>query len=245
MNPPATPVLETRRLSVTYGRRCALQPTDLAVWPGEAVAIVGRNGSGKSSLLRALCGIEPAARGEVVLHAESCHHTARTVEVAYVPQRSEARWDLPFSVGQVVAAGRIRNRWWRRGSRGDRDAVGTALAAVGLDDLGDRAVSELSGGQAQRVLLARALVQQPDVLLMDEPLAGLDLETVDTVLALIQRLTGRDLAVCCVLHEVDIARGSFSRVVALSGGAVVADGPAASVLDADGIESIFLRRVAV
>jgi ABC-type cobalamin/Fe3+-siderophores transport system ATPase subunit len=123
--------------------------------------------------------------------------------------------------------------------------VDTALAAVGLHDLGDRAVSELSGGQAQRVLLARALVQQPDVLLMDEPLAGLDLETVDTVLALIQRLTVGDLAVCCVLHEVDIARGSFSRVVALSGGAVVADGPAASVLDADGIESIFLRRVAV
>ena len=245
MNGPATPVLEAHRLSVTYGRRCALQPTDLAVWPGESVAIVGRNGSGKSSLLRALSGIEPAARGEVVLHAESCHHIARSVEVAYVPQRSEARWDLPFTAGQVVAAGCLRNRWWRRGSHADRAAVSAALAAVGLADLADRAVSELSGGQAQRVLLARALAQQPDVLLMDEPLTGLDLETVDTVLTLVHTLTDGNMAVCCVLHEVDIARESFSRVIALCGGAVVADGPAAGVLDAHGVESIFLRRVAV
>lgn len=238
------PVIETASLAVSYGPRLGLRSTDFDVWPGESVAIVGRNGSGKSSLLRALCGIEPAARGEVILHAESCHHRKTTVQIAYVPQRSEARWDLPFAVGDVVAAGRPRPHWWRRPSRGDREAVQSALADVGLAGFARRSVRELSGGQAQRVLLARALVQEPDVMLMDEPFAGLDVETIDMVLGLIDRMVAQGAAVCCVLHEIDIARSVFDRVVALADGAVVADGRSADVLDARGVERIFTGRPA-
>ena len=238
------PLIETRALTVTYGERRAVRPTDLAVAPGESVALVGRNGSGKSSLLRALSGLEPSAGGQVILHAEACHHRRTTVEIAYVPQRSQARWDLPFTVGEVVAAGQQCRGWWRRPTREDRDAVGAALAAVGLENLASRPVTELSGGQAQRVLLARALVQRPDIMIMDEPLAGLDLSTVDAVVELLRQFISRGGAVCCALHEIDIARTAFSRAIALVDGTVVADGATAEVLDSAGVDRIFTRRAA-
>ena len=235
------PVIATRALTVSYGQRCALHAIDLDLWAGQSVAIVGRNGSGKSSLLRALCAQEPAARGEVILHAEGCHHRRTTVEIAYIPQRSGARWDLSFSVGDVVAAGR-RRAWWRRPGRADRAAVDDALEAVGLGELANRSVTELSGGQAQRVLLARALIQRPDVMIMDEPFAGLDLSTVDAVVALLARLVDDGTSVCCALHEIDIARSAFTRTIALADGRVVADGATETVLDAAGVERIFTRR---
>ena len=234
-------VISARALAVTYGQRSALHPTDLDITAGESVAIVGRNGSGKSSLLRALCGLEPAARGEVVLHSEGCHHRRIGIEIAYVPQRSGARWELPFSVGEVVATGQ-RRAWWRRPGSADRSAVDEALSAVGLTGLASRSVTELSGGQAQRVLLARALIQQPDVMIMDEPFAGLDLATVDAVILLLARLVESGTAVCCALHELDIARSAFTRAIALADGKVVADGASETILVSDGVEHIFTQR---
>ena len=113
-----------------------------------------------------------------------------------------------------------------------------------MADLADRTVNTLSSGQAQRVMLARALVQQPDIMIMDEPLTGLDVESVDLVVRLLTRLVDDGMAVCCALHEVDIARSAFKRTVALFDGAVVADGVSSEVLNAHGIERIFTRRAA-
>lgn len=238
-----TPLIETRALTVTYGERQALKPTDLTVAAGESLAVVGHNGSGKSSLLRALAGLEPSAGGDVLLHAQACHHRRTRVEIAYVPQRSQARWDLPFTVGDVVAAGRPHRWWWQRPSRGDRDAVAASLAAVGLSNLAKRPVTELSGGQAQRVLLARALVQQPDIMILDEPLTGLDLTTADTVMELLGAFTRTGGTLMCALHEIDVARTAFTKTVALVQGTVVADGVTADVLSTEGIDRIFTRRV--
>lgn len=237
-----TPLLETRALAVTYGERRALTPTDLTVAAGESLAVVGHNGSGKSSLLRALAGLEPAAGGEVILHAEACHHRRTTVEIAYVPQRSHARWDLPFTVSDVVAAGRPHRWWWQRPSRTDRDAVTTALAAVGMASLAKRPVTELSGGQAQRVLLARALAQQPDIMILDEPLTGLDLTTADALMNLLGAFTRAGGTLMCALHEIDVARTSFTKTVALVRGTVVANGATTDVLSTDGADRIFARR---
>ncbi|WP_396911879.1 metal ABC transporter ATP-binding protein [Mycolicibacterium sp.] len=236
------PLVETRALTVTYGNRRALQPTALSVGAGESVALVGHNGSGKSSLLRALAGLEPAAGGEVILHAEACHHRRTTVEVAYVPQRSLARWDLPLTVAEVVATGRRHRLWWQRPDHGDRESIAAALEAVGMSDLSNRPVTALSGGQAQRVLLARALAQRPDMMIMDEPLTGLDLSTVDAVIALLGRFVDEGGTLCCALHEIDIARTSFDRTIALAAGRIVADGPTGKVLDAEGIDRLFTRR---
>ncbi|WP_018598750.1 metal ABC transporter ATP-binding protein [Mycobacterium sp. 155] len=236
------PLIETRALTVTYGERQALKPTDLTVAPGESLAVVGHNGSGKSSLLRALAGLEPSAGGEVILHAEACHHRRTTIEIAYVPQRSHARWDLPFTIGDVVAAGRPHRWWWQRPGRRDRDAVAAALAAVDLSNLAKRPVTELSGGQAQRVLLARALVQQPDIMILDEPLTGLDLTTAEAVMELLGAFTRAGGALVCALHEIDVARTSFTKTVALAQGTVLAGGVTAEVLSTEGVDHIFTRR---
>jgi len=238
------PIIETRSLTVTYGEHRALLATDLTVAGGESVAVVGHNGSGKSSLLRALAGLEPSAGGEVILHAAACHHRRPTVEIAYVPQRSQARWDLPVTVGEVVAAGRPHRWWWQRPDERDRHAVQAALTAVGLSAVLKRPVTELSGGQAQRVLLARALVQQPDIMVMDEPLTGLDMTTVDAILEMLESFTRAGGALICALHEIDIARAAFTRSIALMAGTVIADGISSEVLDSHGIERIFARRAA-
>jgi ABC-type Mn2+/Zn2+ transport system ATPase subunit len=234
-------MIETRGLAVTYGGRCALQPLDLRIPAGESVAVVGRNGSGKSSLLRALSGLERAARGEVILHARSCEHHRNSIEIAYIPQRSAARWELPFAVADVVAAG-VRRAWWRRRGPSDRAAVAAALSAVGLDGMDTRPVTELSGGQAQRVLIARALVQQPNLVIMDEPFAGLDTATVQAVTELLESFVADGNSVCCALHELDIARSTFSRTVALTDGLIVDDGPSSKVLDVAGVERIFTTK---
>lgn len=239
----AAPVLEVRGLTVRYGRRAAVEGVDLAVTAGEAVALVGRNGAGKSSLLRAIAGVAPGD-GLVVLHGRECHHRRPQVALAYVPQRSTARWDFPLTVRDAVLAGRHRTRRpLRRFSRADRGAAGAALARLGVAELAGTPVGALSGGQAQRVLLARALAQEPDVLLLDEPFAGLDERSREVLLGALEHLCRDGLALLCALHELDVARATFPRTVALNR-RVVADGPSASVLDAAGVERLFLSGAA-
>lgn len=225
-------------MTVHYGRRCALRDVSLALDRGEAVALVGLNGAGKSTLMRMLAGLQPG-QGVVQVHPAHCHHRPRAAPVAYVAQRSTARWDLPMTVLDVVLAGR---HLFRRCGRGfgpkDVAAAVTALDRLGVADLRRRPVGELSGGQAQRVLLARALAQEPDVLLLDEPLAGLDAAASEALIDTLDGMVTAGLAVLCALHELHVARAAFSRTVALARGRVVGDGPSADVLGAGGLERL-------
>jgi ABC-type Mn2+/Zn2+ transport system ATPase subunit len=241
--PPSPPAIETIGLNVTYGRHEAVRDVSIVVAAGEAVALVGRNGAGKSSLLRAVSGLENAT-GRVVVHGQHCHHRTTLAPVAYVPQRSTARWDLPLTVSEVVVAGcRARGGRWRRPSPDDRGQVRMSLRTFGIEDLHDRTVGALSGGQAQRVLLARAFVQRPRVLLLDEPFAGLDSASADSLSQAIGELCANGMTVLCAMHELAIARSVFPRTIALDR-AVIADGPTGEVLAAEGIERIFVTRPA-
>jgi ABC-type Mn2+/Zn2+ transport system ATPase subunit len=219
-------------LTVRYGRVTAIEDVDLTLAAGELVALTGRNGAGKSTLLRALAGLT-RYEGTVTRHAAACHHRCPEVRVAYVPQRAAPRWDLPISVRQAVATGRLSpRRWWRRPDTADRQAIELALSQMDLHLLADRPVGHLSGGQAQRLLLARALAQEPDVLLLDEPCDGLDAASVRGLLATLTRLAAGGIAVCCALHELHLAQDLFDRAVVIDRG-VLADGRATEVLSAD------------
>jgi manganese/iron transport system ATP-binding protein len=224
-------VLVTRGLAVHYGQKIALRDVDLNVKTGEMVALVGRNGAGKSSLLSALAG---ACR----YHGD-LNWRLRDGEIAYVPQRAHPRWDMPLSVRQVVGSGRLRGRrWWRRPDAQDRIAVVDALDRMGLTDLANRPVQRLSGGQAQRVLLARALAQQPKALLLDEPYDGLDKTTVTALNAQLAGLSARGVAVIAAVHELAVVRDTYQRVVALDGH-VIADGNPDEVFSPAGLGRLF------
>jgi len=221
--------LVTRGLSVHYGVHVALRNVDLAVGRGELLALVGRNGAGKSSLLSALAGVCP------------CHGTVdwSAAPVAYVAQRATPRWEMPLEVRQVVATGCLRGRrWWQRPTPADQRRVAAALERLDLSGLARRPVRTLSGGQAQRVLLARALAQRPRVLLLDEPYGGLDEVSVDVLNTALTDLAATGVAVIAAVHELGVVRRTFQRVVALDG-RVVADGSPAEVFSPRGLTRLF------
>jgi manganese/iron transport system ATP-binding protein len=213
--------LHARALGVRYGSSIALEEVSVRLHPGERVALVGPNGAGKSSLLRALLGLVPHT-GQVLLG-----------DVAFVPQRQDIDLDFPITVAQVVAMGR------RRLGR-DRRAVARALARVGLDGLERRSLSTLSGGQAQRVFIARALAQEAGVLLLDEPLTGVDAATTQSLLELFARLAGDGAALLVSTHDLELVRRAFARCIALNR-RIVGDGDPGDVLGPAGLERLFVH----
>jgi len=228
------PALQTRGLDVSYGWVVAARDVSLAVDPGELVALVGPNGAGKSSVLHAILG-HVAHSGDVVLHGRSCGRRHRT-DVAFVPQRQAVELDFPITVAQVVACGRRPFvRFARRPGREDRQAIAQALSRVGLDGLEHRPIGELSGGQAQRVFIARAIAQQADVLLLDEPLTGVDAPTARSLLELFCVLCDSGAAIVVTTHDLGLVRERFGRCVALNQ-TVVGDGDPRDVLGPAGLE---------
>jgi zinc transport system ATP-binding protein len=218
-------VIETRGASVLLGGRPVLRVVDLVVGAGEMVAVLGANGSGKSTLVRSVLGLVPLRRGTTTLFGTSVDTFTDWRRVGFVPQRTTATGGVPASVREVVASGRLaRRRPLVPMRRADKDAVRRALDAV---DLGDRAgdrVSQLSGGQHQRVLIARALAGEPDLLVLDEPTAGVDLTTQQALADLLGRLVASGTAVVMVAHELGPLDPLVDRTVVLRDGRKVYDG---------------------
>ena len=213
------PVLDVRGCTAGYGAAPVVHDVDLRVAAGECVALLGGNGSGKTTLLRAVLGLADVLAGRI---------DVRAATVGYVPQRHTVAPTVPATVGEVVASGYLpltgplrRLRPARR--RLERDAVDRALAAVGLEESARRPVAELSGGQQRRVLLARALTTDPDLLLLDEPTAGVDEASRRLVDAALASARTAGAAVVVVTHELAALRGAVTRTVALSAGRVVAE----------------------
>lgn len=231
------PALQVRGLGVTYGATVAARDVWLAADPGELVALVGPNGAGKSSVLHAILG-HIAHSGDVVLHGRSCGRRRRT-DVAFVAQRQTVELEFPITVAQVVACGRRPFQRFGRGpGREDRQAVARALSQVGMDGLERRPIGELSGGQAQRVFIARAIAQQADVLLLDEPLTGVDAPTAQSLLELFGVLCDAGAAIVVTSHDLGLVRARFERCIALNE-TVVADGDPRDVLGPAGLERMF------
>ena len=220
----ARPVLEADDLSVALGGLPVLRGIDLRLPPGEVVSLLGGNGSGKSTLVRALLGLLPHQRGEVRLFGIPVGRFREWSRIGYVPQRSGVALSNA-KVSEVVAAGRLsQRRPFRPAGSADRQAVVRALETVDLTDRARQEVRRLSGGQQQRVLIARALAGDPELLVLDEPTAGVDLEHQRVLAGVLGRLSERGTAVLVVLHEVGALASLIDRAVVLRDGRVVHDG---------------------
>jgi ABC-type Mn2+/Zn2+ transport system ATPase subunit len=210
-------------LALGYRDQAVLRDVSLTVRPGEFWCWIGPNGCGKSTLLRGLLGLLPPLAGTLTL----APHLADHARIGYVPQRGELSDALPITVRELVTLGLVRSHVPRTERE---DAVRSALARTGLTDLRARSFWSLSGGQRQRALLARALVREPELLLLDEPTEGLDVATHEallTTLAALRRL--RRIALVVVTHRHEIARAHADHVARFADGGVVA-GPRAEVL---------------
>jgi manganese/iron transport system ATP-binding protein len=211
---PDQPILDIRHLSAVYAGRIALENITFHLHVGERVAVVGPNGAGKSTLFKVVAGVMPPTTGEVNI---SGYSPRGHICIAYVPQRSQVDWRFPASVADVVMMGRIGQvgffRWPRRS---DWDTVHDALREVDMESMANRQIGELSGGQQQRTFLARALAQEAELVLMDEPLNGLDTPSQEAILVLLDKLREQKITVMVATHDLGQAASHFDRVMLLN-----------------------------
>ncbi|MFN4038771.1 MAG: ABC transporter ATP-binding protein [Erythrobacter sp.] len=213
-------MLAAENLGLMRGGRQVVAGVSARLAPGEITAIVGPNGAGKSSLLLALAGLLPEQSGHVTLEGGALANLGprqRARRIGYLPQTPDIAWDV--AAEKLVALGRLPH-----GDEG-REAVERAVSALALQPLRDRPVSQLSGGERARVLLARVLAGEPSWILADEPLAALDLAHQLALIAHLKACAQAGQGVVLVLHDLALAMNHASRVLVLRDGALVADGP--------------------
>lgn len=232
MREPGSPAIAVHDASVVLGSTLILDAIDLTVHQGESVALLGANGSGKSTLVRTILGLHPLRTGSVQLFGHDVTRRRRVPweRVGYVPQRVAAASGVPATALEVVRSGLLSpTRPFADRGRAARRRALDALDAVGLAERASEHVQVFSGGQAQRVLIARALVRDPDVLLLDEPLAGIDRASRQALASILAELRHRGVALVTVLHEMGELADVVERAVVLADGRIVSDGPAADL----------------
>lgn len=214
------PVISLLGVTASLGARTVLRGIDLTVGRGEVVALLGANGSGKSTTVRAVVGQVPVTGGDLRLFGTPLARFRTWRRVGYVPQRSTAAGGVPATVREVVSAGRLAHTGLGPLRRTDKAAVQRALEVVGMADRASDSVNTLSGGQHQRILIARALAGEPDLLIMDEPLTGVDLASQRVLADALREQTGDGTSVLLVLHELGPLAPLIDRAVVLRDGRV-------------------------
>ena len=234
--------VEIQQLSVAYGSSMVLDHIDLSLPAGQLVAIVGPNGAGKSTLLRTLIGSLKPSGGSVRIHGEPAETQRRAGQIAYMPQHELVDWDFPLSVGELVLSGRFgrirREGGWRRfllpsmAAESHRQAARRALEAVDMAERLDQPIDTLSGGQRKRVLLARALAQDARLLLLDEPLVGVDQRSEALIMSVLRDQRSQGRTVVMVTHDIVGARTDADFAVLINR-CVVGTGDPACILSDD------------
>ncbi|MER6029714.1 metal ABC transporter ATP-binding protein [Streptomyces sp. NPDC001851] len=219
------PVIALRGVTAELGARPVLRGIDLTVGRGEVVALLGANGSGKSTAVRTIIGQVPVSGGTVELFGTPRRSFRDWARVGYVPQRTSAAGGVPATVTEIVSSGRLSRTRFGVFRKADRAAVQRALELVGMADRAKDSVTALSGGQHQRVLIARALVAEPELLIMDEPMAGVDLASQEVLARTLREQVGTGTTVLLVLHELGPLEPLIDRAVVLRDGCVLHDGP--------------------
>src|SRR5512138_3578034 len=220
---PNKPILDVQHISVRYNGQAALDDIIFHLHEGERVAVVGPNGAGKSTLFKVIAGVLQPSTGEVnIFGSRPRGHSC----IAYIPQRSQVDWNFPVSVADVVMMGRSAKlgplNWPHKK---DWDYVRHALETVALSDLSTRQIGQLSGGQQQRMFIARALAQEAELMLMDEPLTGLDTPSQEALLDLLDTLRNQRVTVMVATHDLEQAARHFDRLMLLNHRLIAFDAP--------------------
>ena len=234
------PILDIHHLTVRYNGRLALEDITFHLHEGERVAVVGPNGAGKSTLFKAIAGVLPPTSGEVNIFGS---RPRGHICIAYIPQRSQVDWNFPVTVADVVMMGRSAKlgplNWPHKK---DWEHVHHALETVELSNLASRQISQLSGGQQQRMFIARALAQEAELMLMDEPLTGLDTPSQEGLLSLLDTLKNQNVTVLVATHDLDQAARHFDRILLLNH-RIIAFGNPAEVLQTKNLLNAYGARL--
>lgn len=235
--------IDVKRLNFSWGELKTLTDVSFSLYPGEMMAVLGPNGAGKSTLLRLLSGFLKPQTGSVRIEpfgeVSGLNRRDASRIMALVPQYSSIF--LPYSVRKLVEMGRFPyTGMFGAFSGADSEAVERALETTGMAALEDRPVTTLSGGEFQRAIIAKALAQEPEILLMDEPTAHLDISAQMTILGIVKRHSERaGVTVITVLHDINLAAAFFDRILVLGEGEVIADGPVEETLTEEIIERAY------
>lgn len=228
-------------LTVAYRETPVLWDVDLAVPEGALMAIVGPNGAGKSTLIKTIIGLIRPSAGRVLVYGQP--YAKQRKLVAYVPQRSSVDWDFPTNVLDLVMMGRYGALGWaKRPGATERAQAEAALEQVGMEQFASRQISQLSGGQQQRAFLARALVQDARIYLMDEPFQGVDATTERAIVNVLQDLKRAGRTVVVVHHDLETVPTYFDQVLLLNVRAV-ASGPVDEVFTQANLRAAYGRRL--
>ena len=232
--------LSARAVSVTYRNGVtALTNASFAIPRGSIAALVGVNGAGKSTLFKAIMGFLPLSAGQITILGQPVRTALKSGLVAYVPQAEEVDWSFPVLVEDVVMMGRYgRMGFLRRPTATDRDAVTAALSRVGMTDYRHRQIGELSGGQKKRVFLARALAQEGQVILLDEPFTGVDVQTEEAIITLLRALRDEGKVMLVSTHNLGSVP-EFCDQTVLVKGTVLNYGPTETTFTRDNLERAF------
>jgi len=218
-------VIKVTHAAVSSGAREVLHDVSLDLPAGQVMAVLGANGSGKSTLVRAVLGLVPLSRGEIELFGVPRRRFRQWSRIGYVPQRLGAGSGVPATVGEVVSSGRLARRGvFRLPGQADRAAVRAALEDVGLAGRIGDPVTTLSGGQQQRTLIARALAGEPDLLILDEPTAGVDAASQEAFAGTLRRFQDRGGTVLLIAHELGPLAPLIDRAVVVHEGRIAHDG---------------------
>jgi manganese/iron transport system ATP-binding protein len=234
-----SPLIEVIDGFFGYDKSVAVRDVNLAVRSGEALALIGSNGSGKSTILRGIAGLHPMLSGRMLF--DGAPRSADTAtQIGYMPQAETYDASFPVTLRQAVEMGRYRRLgWWRRMKQVDRVAVSAALQVTDLTDVAETIFSNLSGGQQKRAILARALANQPRILLLDEPFNGLDKPNRDSLKRTLIRLKKSGAAVVLTTHDLDLARDVCDTAALLHDGKVEAYGSVAQTLTMKHLANVF------
>src|SRR5215510_13403229 len=234
------PILDVQHITVRYNGYAALEDITFHLHEGERVAVVGPNGAGKSTLFKVVSGVLPPSAGDVNIFGS---RPRGHVCIAYIPQRSQVDWNFPVSVADVVMMGRSAKlgplNWPHKR---DWEVVHHALETVELSNLTSRQIGQLSGGQQQRMFIARALAQEAELMLMDEPLTGLDAPSQEGLLNLLDRLKKEKVTVMVATHDLDQAASHFDRIMLLNH-RLIAFGDPSEVLHTDNLLNAYGGRL--